>query len=96
MYRPAILSARTMSQCPVGDCTATRLTDVEPAGLIHYGYVMEFCDQQDVPCFSVAAEENELNSSLKSGSHFLCSCHGGEHRNHGSSHEWTNSDRFTE
>lgn len=96
MYRPAILSARTITTFPVGESTATLLGDVEPAGLIRYGYVMEFCDPQGVPCFYVAAEENAMNSVLGGGSHFLCSYIGGTHRNHGCSDEWTDVEKFTQ
>ena len=96
MYRPAILSARTISQSPVGDGTATLLTDVEPAGLIRYGFVMEFCDQLGVPCFYVAAEVNDMSSMLGTGSHFLCSYLGGKHRNHGSSDDWIDAEKFAD
>ena len=95
MYRPAIRSARTVAQFPVGDATAALLTDVESPGLIRYGYVLEFRDSQGTPCFYVAAEENEMNSVLGGGSHFLCSYLGGKHRNHGSSDEWIDSEKFT-
>jgi hypothetical protein len=96
MYRPAILSAKTVSVVPVGEYSAELLTDVESAGLIRYGYVMKFCDPVGHPCFYVAAEENEMCQELGGGSHFLCSYLGGTHRNHGSSNEWTDIDRFTQ
>ena len=92
MYRPSILAAETLSVVPLGEYTATLLTDVESAGLIRYGYVMEFRDQQGHPCFYVAAEENEL--AEMGGSHFLCSYLGGTHRNHGCSNDWTDRRRF--
>jgi hypothetical protein len=84
MYRPAIVSARRMSVFQVGDGTATLLTDVEPAGWIRYGYVMEFRDQYGVPYFYVAAEEELNPPGLESGTQFLCTYRDGTHRNHGS------------
>lgn len=96
MYRPAIISSRIVTEFPLGESSATLLTDVEPAGSIRYGYVMEFCDPQGQPCFYVAAEENEMNSALGGGSHFLCSYLGGTHRNHGSSDEWIDAEKFTQ
>lgn len=96
MYRPAIISARTLSHTAVGEYSATLLTDVKPAGSIGYGFVMEFCDPAGNPCYYVAAEENELHAQLGGGSHFLCSYLGGTHYNHGSSDEWTDQEKFTQ
>jgi len=94
MYRPAIQSAQALSVTALGNYQATLLTDVVSAGSIRYGYVMEFRDPQGLPCFYIAAEENELARELGGGSHFLCSYLGGTHRNHGSSNEWTDRKRF--
>jgi hypothetical protein len=96
MYRPAIQSAHTVSVLPVGNYSAALLTGIESPGLIQYGYVMEFRNPQGIPCFYVAAEANELAEQLGGGSHFLCSYLGGMHRNHGSSNEWTDRERFTQ
>ncbi len=96
MYRPAILSARAVATFPLEDYEATLFTDVVPAGLLRYGYVMEFLDPNGRPCFYVAAEENELNAEMGGGSHFLCSYLGGTHRNHVCSDEWTDEKKFTQ
>lgn len=95
MYRPAIASAKTVVHMSLGRYSATLLDEVESAGLIQYGYVMEFTDESGQPCFFVAAEVNDTQNVLGGGSHFLCSYLGGEHFNHGDSDDWTDVEKFT-
>ncbi len=61
---PVIQSARPRERFQLGAYRAVLLGDIEPAGFVEYLHILAVYDQDDRPCFFVAAEVNSMASLL--------------------------------
>jgi hypothetical protein len=96
MAFPAIGRARELGRYPLGPYIGVLLGDVEAAGQIQYGHVLDVFDPRTGRrVFVVAAESNQLaGMKLGGGSHFICGYDGESHLNYGSSDDYAGRDRF--